>query len=196
MVGTLFITGDPASDELLNRDGLALLIGMLLDQQVPMEWAFTGPATLRNRLGHLDPAAIAAMSEDDFVAICCARPAIHRFPAAMGKRIHALCAAIVAGYPHGVEQLWLEAADGDDLYRRLRALPGFGDEKAKIFIALLGKRQGVQPPGWREAAGAFGDDVPRSVADIHSPESLQVVREWKKAQKAAQKDKQDRPLRS
>ena len=196
MVGTLFITGDPAADELLNNDGCALLIGMLLDQQVPMEWAFMGPATLRNRLGHLDPHAIGAMAEDDFVAICCARPAIHRFPAVMGKRIHALCRAIVVTYPDGVERLWLDAADGAELYRRLRALPGFGDEKAKIFIALLGKRQGVQPPGWREAAGAFGDEVPRSVADIHSPESLQVVREWKKAQKAAQKDKQDRPLRS
>ena len=112
----------------------------------------------------------------------------------MGKRIHALGAAIAGTYPHGVERLWLDAADGADLYRRLRTLPGFGDEKVKIFIALLGKRQGVQPPGWREAAGAFGDDVPRSVADIHSPESRQVVREWKKAQKAAELDKQDRPL--
>ena len=196
MVGTLFITGDAAADHLLNRDGFALLVGMLLDQQVPMEWAFTGPATLQTRLGHLDPARIAAMSEDDFVAVCCARPAIHRFPAAMGKRIRALCAAIAVECPDGVERLWQEAANGADLYRRLRALPGFGDEKAKIFIALLGKRQGLQLAGWREAAGAFGDDVPRSVADIHSPESLQVVREWKKAQKAARKDKQDRPLPS
>ena len=136
------------------------------------------------------------MSEDDFVAVCCARPAIHRFPAALGKRIHALCATIAVECPDGVERLWQEAAHGADLYRRLRALPGFGDEKAKIFIALLGKRQGLQLAGWREAAGAFGDDVPRSVADIHSPESLQVVREWKKAQKAARKDKQDRPLPS
>ena len=196
MVGTLFITGDPAADDLLNTDGVALLIGMLLDQQVPMEWAFMGPATLRARLGHLDPALVAAMSEDEFVAICGGRPAIHRFPAAMGKRIHAMCASIASTYPDGVERLWLSADDGADLYGRLLTLPGFGDEKAKIFIALLGKRQGVQPPGWREAAGAFGDDVPRSVADIHSPESLQVVREWKKAQKAAKKDKQDRPLRS
>ena len=196
MVGTLFITGDSAADDLLNNDGIALLIGMLLDQQVPMEWAFAGPATLRQRLGHLDPEKVAAMSEDDLVGVCCVRPAIHRFPAAMGKRIHALCASIAAGYPSGVDRLWLDAEDGSDLYRRLRTLPGFGDEKAKIFIAVLGKRQGVQPAGWREAAGAFGDDVPRSVADIHSPESLQVVREWKKAQKAANKDKQDRPLRS
>ena len=196
MVGTLFITGDAAADHLLNRDGIALLVGMLLDQQVPMEWAFAGPATLQTRLGHLDPARIAAMPEDDFVAVCCARPAIHRFPAAMGKRIHALCATIAVECPDGVERLWQDAANGADLYRRLRALPGFGDEKAKIFIALLGKRQGLQLAGWREAAGAFGDDVPRSVADIHSPESLQVVREWKKAQKAAKKDKQDRPLPS
>ncbi|MCU1395094.1 MAG: hypothetical protein JWM34_3522 [Ilumatobacteraceae bacterium] len=192
--GSLYITGDAEADALLNRDPVALLLGMLLDQQVPMEWAFTGPATLLARLGHLDPALITEMSEDDFVAVCCARPAIHRFPAAMGKRIHALCGVLSSTYGDDIEALWSSASDGADLYARLRRLPGFGDEKAKIFIAILGKRAGLALPGWREAAGAFGDDVPRSVADIHSPESLAVVRVWKKEQKAAKKDKQDRPM--
>ncbi|MCU1398725.1 MAG: hypothetical protein JWN62_1834 [Acidimicrobiales bacterium] len=194
--GSIFITGNPDADALLNRDPVALLLGMLLDQQVPMEWAFTGPFTLQARLGHLDASRIARMSEDDFVAVCCARPAIHRFPAAMGKRIHALCDVLTATYPEDVEALWTTAADGAEIYRRLRQLAGFGDEKAKIFIAILGKRCGIDTPGWRAAAGAFGDDVPRSVADIHSPESLAVVREWKRAQKAAKKDKQDRPMQT
>ena len=192
--GSIFITGNPDADALLNRDPVALLLGMLLDQQVPMEWAFTGPSTLRARLGHLDASKIAAMPVDDFVAVCCARPAIHRFPAAMGKRIHALCDVLTSAYPDDAESLWATAADGAEVYRRLRELPGFGDEKAKIFVAILGKRCGVDKPGWRAPAGAFGDDVPRSVADVHSPESLAVVREWKRAQKAAKKDKQDRPL--
>jgi uncharacterized HhH-GPD family protein len=194
MRGSLYITGNDGADALLNRDPTALLVGMLLDQQVPMEWAFMGPATLSSRLGHLDAARIAAMPVDDFVAVCCDRPAIHRFPAVMGRRIHELCAVLTATYAHDVEALWRTVADGPALYARLRELPGFGDEKAKIFIAILGKRCDVQPDGWRAAAGKFGDDVPRSVADISSPESLAVVREWKKAQKAAKKDKQDRPL--
>lgn len=193
--GSLFITGDDDADALLNTDATALLIGMLLDQQVPMEWAFAGPATLRRRLGHLGPARIAAMPVDDFVAVCRVRPAIHRFPAALGRRIHEMCIALVSTYQGDVESVWTGAADGAALYGRLRELPGFGDEKAKIFIALLAKRFDVRPSGWREAAGTFGDDVPRSVADIHSPESLAVVRAWKKAQKAANKDKQDRPLK-
>jgi uncharacterized HhH-GPD family protein len=192
--GTLYITGDADADRLLNTDPNALLIGMLLDQQVPMEWAFAGPATLRARLGHLDPVRIAAMDVDEVVAACCEKPAIHRFPAAMGRRIHALCTALVADHGGDAAAVWCDAASGAEVYRRLRALPGYGDEKAKIFVAILGKTQGVTPPGWREAAGKFGDDVPRSVADIDGPESLGKVREWKKAQKAAKKDKQDRPL--
>ncbi len=194
MTGTLHITGDPAADGLLNRDGTALLIGMLLDQQVPMEWAFTGPATLLARLGHLDAAKIAAMDPEDFVAVCCAKPAIHRFPASLGRRIHEMCAVLVRDFDGVGETVWQGVTAGDELYRRLRTLPGYGDEKAKIFVAILAKRMGVAPDGWRDAAGRFGDDVPRSVADIHSPESLTVVREWKKSQKAARKDKQDRPL--
>jgi uncharacterized HhH-GPD family protein len=192
--GTLYITGDTDADRLLNTDPNALLIGMLLDQQVPMEWAFAGPATLRARLGHLDPARIAAMDIDDVVAVSCEKPAIHRFPAVMGRRIHALCVALVAEHGGDAAAIWRDAESGGEVYRRLRALPGYGDEKAKIFVAILGKTQGVTPSGWREAAGKFGDDVPRSVADIDGPESLGKVREWKKAQKAAKKDKQDRPL--
>ena len=194
MAGTLFITGDPAADELLNADGTALLIGMLLDQQVPMEWAFTGPATLRSRLGHLDAARIAAMDEDAFVAVCCEKPAVHRFPASMGRRVRALCEALAERFDGRGEQVWAGVVTGDELYARLRTLPGFGDEKAKIFIALLGKRFGVQPAGWEAAAGVFGDGQPRSVADIHDTASLARVREWKKAAKAAKRDKQDRPL--
>ena len=193
MPGTLYITGDAAADKLLNTNANALLIGMLLDQQVPMEWAFAGPATLKRRLGHLDPKKIAAMDLDEFVAICCEKPAIHRFPGSMGKRIHAVCEALVTDYRGNAANIWKGVDDADDVYRRLRALPGYGEEKSKIFLAILAKTQGVEPSGWREAAGKFGDDTPRSVADVHDEVSLGKVREWKKAQKAAKKDKQDRP---
>jgi uncharacterized HhH-GPD family protein len=192
MPGTLYITADDTADGLLNTDGTALLLGMLLDQQVPMEWAFAGPATIHQRLGHLDPEKIAAMDVDDFVAVCAAKPAIHRFPAAMGRRIHEVCTVLADEYDGAAENLWRDVADGATLYARLHALPGFGDEKSKIFVALLAKTQGVRPEGWQDAAGKFGDDVPRSVADIDGPESLAKVREWKKAQKAVKRDKQDR----
>ncbi|MFI5714176.1 HhH-GPD-type base excision DNA repair protein [Kribbella sp. NPDC051620] len=191
MPGTLYITGDKAADGLLNKDGTALLIGMLLDQQVPMEWAFAGPAKLRERLGHLDAKKIAAMDVDEFVAICSDKPAIHRFPGAMGKRIHQVCVVLADEYGGKAANIWKGVDTGAELYRRLHALPGYGEEKAKIFVAILAKTQGVAPDGWREAAGKFGDDVPRSVADIDGPESLAKVREWKKAQKAAKRDKQD-----
>ena len=194
MRGSLAITGDEAADELLNTDGTALLIGMLLDQQVPMEMAFHGPATLLQRLGHVDATRIAAMSEDEFVAVCCDKPAIHRFPAVMGRRIHALCAVLATDYDGRGERVWDGVASGTELYDNLRSLPGFGDEKSRIFIAVLGKRMGVQPDGWRVAAGKFGDDTPRSVADSTSAETLAAVRQWKRAQRAAQLDKQDRPL--
>jgi uncharacterized HhH-GPD family protein len=195
MVGTLYITGDATADGLLNHDGTALLIGMLLDQQVPMEWAFTGPATLRARLGHLDARKIAAMDVEDFVAVCREKPAIHRFPVALGRRIHALCTVLATEYDGRGANVWTGVATGHELYERLRRLPGYGDEKARIFVAILGKTQGVTPEGWRDAAGRFGDDVPRSVADISDPATLAAVRDWKRAQKAAQRDKQDRPLK-
>ena len=124
---------------------------------------------------------------------CCEKPAIHRFPGSMGKRIHAVCEQLVADYRGNAANIWKGVDDADDVYRRLRALPGYGEEKSKIFLAILAKTQGVEPSGWREAAGKFGDDTPRSVADVHDEVSLGKVREWKKAQKAAKKDKQDRP---
>jgi uncharacterized HhH-GPD family protein len=136
------------------------------------------------------------MSEDQFVAVCCERPAIHRFPAVMARRIHALCIELDRHYRGRAEGVWSDVASADELYRRLRALPGFGEEKARIFIAVLGKRMGVRPDGWREAAGKFGEPTPRSVADSASPETLAEVRRWKRAQKAAALDKQDRPLRT
>jgi uncharacterized HhH-GPD family protein len=199
--GTLYITGDKAADALLNRDGTALLIGMLLDQQVPMEWAFAGPATLEQRLGHLDAKKISAMDVEEFVAVCCEKPAIHRFPASMGRRIHELCSVLSERYRGKGANVWNGVESGDELYARLRELPGYGDEKSKIFVAILGKRMDVAPTDWREAAGVFGDDVARSVADIDGVEALGKVREWKKAQKAAKKDKQgrtvpDRPVAS
>jgi len=193
MNGTLAVTGDPEADKLLNENPLALLTGMLLDQQVPMEWAFTGPKTLHDRLGHLDASKIAAMSEDDLVAICVERPAIHRFPGSMGRRIHAMCKVLEQEYQGQAEKLWADVADGKELAARLRALPGFGEEKTKIFVALLAKTQGVTPEGWEQAAGKFADGMPRSVADIRGPDTLAEVRNWKRAQKAAKRDKQDRP---
>jgi uncharacterized HhH-GPD family protein len=194
MTGTLYITGDIEADGLLNTNGAALLIGMLLDQQVPMEWAFAGPKTLHARLGHLDPSTIAAMDPEAFVAVCCQKPAIHRFPASLGRRIHDLCGVITEQYDGDATNVWRNVDSGAELYGRLRALPGYGDEKSKIFVAILAKSQGVAPPGWQDAAGKFGDDTPRSVADIDGPEALQKVREWKKAQKAAKRDKQDRSV--
>ena len=187
----LAITGDPESDALLTQEPLALVIGMLLDQQVPMEWAFRGPRTLKERLGgQLDCATMAAMPEDDVVAAFSAKPALHRFPGSMAKRTHALCQFLVDEYDGDAAAVWREALTGDELVARVQALPGFGLEKAKIFSALLAKRFGVRPPGWEVATAPFSDDAPRSVADIDSPEALQLVRAWKKAQKAAGKTKQ------
>ena len=185
------VTGDPEADRLLVEDPLALLIGMLLDQQVPMEWAFKAPHTLKERLGGLDAAKIAAMPEDDVVAAFTAKPALHRFPGSMGKRAHALCQAIVDDYGGGAEAVWRDAASGDELFTRLKALPGFGDDKSKIFLSLLAKRFGVKPPGWEEAGAPFSDATPRSVADIDSPETLAQVRNWKRSQKAKGKTKKD-----
>ncbi|MGQ0805039.1 MAG: HhH-GPD-type base excision DNA repair protein [Actinomycetota bacterium] len=191
---TIPVTGDPDADRLLVEDPLALLIGMLLDQQVPMEWAFRGPLTLRERLGvsgHLDAKAIAAMPPDELEALFRAKPALHRYPGSMAKRTHDLCRHLVDEYAGDAAAVWRDASSGDELYQRLRALPGYGEEKAKIFLAILGKRLGVAPPGWEEAAAPFSDTTPRSVADIDSPESLQRVREWKTTQKRMKKGKAD-----
>jgi uncharacterized HhH-GPD family protein len=194
-MGTLFITGDAQSDKLLNANGTALLIGMLLDQQVPMEWAFNGPATLKKRLGHLDPKKISQMDVDEFVSVCCEKPAVHRFPASMGRRIHELCGIIATQYKNKGENIWAGVADAQELTARLRVLPGYGEEKAQIFIALLAKRMGVKPRNWQTEAGVFSDDNPRTVADITSPETLLLVRSWKKAEKAAELDKRGKPLK-
>ncbi len=187
----LHITGDTDADELLTRDPLALLIGMLLDQQVPMEWAFRGPATLRNRLGGLDAAAIAAMDPAALEAVFRDKPALHRYPGSMAKRTHALCQHVVDEYGGDASKIWKRQSDPAIVFARLRALPGYGDEKARIMLAILGKRLRVAPAGWEEHARPFSDDQPRSVADIDSPETLARVRAWKQAQKAAGKGKAD-----
>jgi uncharacterized HhH-GPD family protein len=185
----IWLTGDPEADRLLTEDDNALLIAMILDQQVPMEKAFTGPLVIAQRMGgQLDVARIAAMPEEDFVAVCAQRPAIHRFPAAMAKRIHQVCQVLTDKYDGQAANVWRNAATGEEVREGLASLPGFGAEKAAIFTAVLGKRRGVQPPGWREAAGGFGEEgTYRSVADIVDPESLARVRETKRAVKAAKK---------
>ena len=186
------VTGKADADALLAEDPLALLIGMLLDQQVPMEWAFQSPVRLKERLGgRLDCREIAAMSPDEVAAVFSDKPALHRFPASMGKRTHALCQHLVDEYDGNPAALWEQAADAADLWSRIRALPGFGEEKAMIFLALLGKRFGAAPAGWEAYAGPFGDDQPRSVADIDSRERFDEVRAWKQARKAEGKSKQD-----
>ena len=188
----LAVTGDPDADRLLVEDPLALVIGMLLDQQVPMEWAFRGPARLKERLGGtLDANAIAAMPEDDLVAVFQTKPALHRFPGSMGKRTYALCRYLADEYGGDAAAVWTGATSGADLLARVQALPGFGEEKAKIFVALLAKRFGVRPEGWEAAAAPFSDAEPRSVADIDSAAALEQVRAWKKAKKAAGKSKRD-----
>ena len=184
------LTGDDAADRLLEDDPLALLTGMLLDQQVTMEKAFHSPYELKERLGgQLDAAEIAAMDPDKLRAVFADRPALHRFPGSMGERTLELCKALVEHYDGRAERVWETAKDGKELFANLKALPGFGDQKAKIFIALLGKRMGVQPPGWQEAAGFYGEHGCYSVADVDGPDSLAKVREYKRAAKAEAKAK-------
>lgn len=188
------ITFDDDANELLAKDPLALLYGMLLDQQVPMEWAFGAPLRLRDRMGgHIDAAEIAALDPDKLEAVFKGPPALHRFPGSMGKRTQALCQMLVDDYDGDAAQVWAGVESGPELLRRLKALPGFGGEKAKIFAALLAKRFGVRPPGWEQATAPFSDDQPRSVADIDSAESLARVRAWKKMMKAQNKAKSDQP---
>jgi uncharacterized HhH-GPD family protein len=188
----LAVTGDPDADALLVSDPFALLVGMLLDQQVPMEWAFKGPYTLKERMGgELDATKLAAMSPEEVEELFKQKPALHRFPGSMGKRTHALAVAITEDYGGDAGKVWKSAKDGADLYDRLRALPGYGDEKAKIFMAILAKRLGVKKKGWEEVATPFSDDTPRSVADIDSREAFDRVRAFKKEMKAKGKDKAD-----
>ncbi|AVZ73960.1 Fe-S cluster assembly protein HesB [Streptomyces lunaelactis] len=194
MSPTIHIAQQPEADELLGRSPLAALVGMLLDQQVPMEWAFSGPYTVAQRLGgdDLDAAEIAAYDPDAFAELLKAKPAVHRYPGNMAKRVQVLCQYLVDEYGGDASAVWRDAATGDELLARLKALPGFGEQKAQIFLALLGKQFGVQPKGWREAAGAYGEKGSyRSAADITGPESLSKVRahkqEMKRAAKAAKK---------
>lgn len=184
----LRIAQDEGADRLLADSPLALLLGMALDQQIPMEKAFRGPAVLLERLGHLDAARIADHPPEAFAAVMAQPPAVHRFPGSMGKRVQDLCRHLVEQHGGRAEALWEDVEDGPELLRRLQALPGFGRQKAQIFLALLGKQRGVQPQGWREAAGAYGEDgALRSVADVVSPETLLEVRAYKQAAKSAAK---------
>jgi uncharacterized HhH-GPD family protein len=189
MTATLHITGDADADALLSTDPLALLIGMLLDQQVPMETAFAGPAKLRDRIGGLDAAAIAGYDADELVDVFRIQPSIHRYPGSMAGRVQSLCSAVVEEWGGDASAIWTEGEpDGAEILKRLKALPGFGEQKAKIFVALLGKQYGLTADGWRAAAGDYGQEGSyRSVADIVDPGSLTKVREFKKAAKAAAK---------
>jgi uncharacterized HhH-GPD family protein len=185
----MWLTADPKANELLASDPLALLVGMLLDQQVPMEKAFGGPWVIKERLGRFDAHAVADADTDDFVAMCSKPPAIHRFPGSMAKRVQELCRALVERYDGDATRIWTEGEpDGKTVLKRLQQLPGFGEQKARIFVALLGKQYGVRPDGWREAAGAYGEEGSRrSVADVTDEQSLQEVRAYKKQAKAAAK---------
>jgi uncharacterized HhH-GPD family protein len=184
MSPTLPLTGEPEADELLAKDPLALILGMLLDQQFPMERAFVAPYRLRERLGgRLDAAEIASMDPDRLEEVFRTPPALHRFHGAMAKRAQALCQTLVDEWGGDAAALWRDASSGSELVKRLRSLPGFGAQKAKVFAALLAKRFGVRPEGWEQATSPYSDDQPRSVADIDSPDSLARVREWKRTMK-------------
>lgn len=187
-MATLTLTGEPEADRLLSDNDFALLIGMLLDQQIAMEVAFVGPHRLAERLdGPLTPAAVAATDPDRLEELFRTKPAIHRYPGSMAARVHALAEHLVAEHGGEAAAVWASADDGRELLRRLKALPGFGDQKARIFLALLGKQCGVRPPGWREAAGEYGQDGYRSIADVVDVASLAEVRAWKQERKAAAK---------
>ena len=189
---TLRLSQDPAADALLSDDPLALLLGMLLDQQIPMEKAFRGPYVLAERLGRLTAEALA--DADDLAELFARTPAIHRFPASMAGRVQELCRYLVSEYGGRAEAVWEDVATGKELLARLEALPGFGTQKAQIFVALLGKQLQVRPRGWRQAAGSYGEaGVLRSVADVDGPETLLKVRAYKQSVKAAAKAKKAGP---
>jgi uncharacterized HhH-GPD family protein len=185
----LHITGDPAADKLLSDDAFALLTGMLLDQQVTMESAFAGPEKIRTRIGSISPATVAAYDPEGFVEMFKESPAVHRFPGSMAGRVQALAETVEHEWGGDATAIWTQGnPDGKEVLDRLKALPGFGEQKAKIFLALLGKQCGLQAAGWREAAGNYGQaEVFLSVADIVDPESLRKVRASKQAAKAAAK---------
>jgi uncharacterized HhH-GPD family protein len=184
---SLHITGDAESDRLLSTDPLALLVGMLLDQQIAMETAFAGPAKIRDRLGAFDAAAIADAEPEAFVELFRSTPAVHRFPGSMAARVQSLCRAVVDDWGGDASSIWTrDDPTGAEILDRLTSLPGFGDQKARIFLALLGKQRGLDAAGWRDAAGPYGEEGSyRSVADIVDADSLTRVRETKRAAKAA-----------
>jgi uncharacterized HhH-GPD family protein len=186
MERTIRLAQSPEADELLGRSPLAALVGMLLDQQVPMEWAFAGPYTIARRMGRddLDAGEIAAYDPEEFAALLSAKPAVHRYPGSMAKRVQAVCRYLVDHYDGDAAALWRDVPTGREVFDRLLALPGFGRQKAQIFLALLGKQFDVTPEGWREAAGAYGEAGSfRSAADITGPESLAKVRAFKQEAK-------------
>ena len=187
---TLRLAQDPDADALLTNDPLALLMGMLLDQQFPLEWAFRAPWRLAQRMERtsLDASELAGWDPEAFVKLMAGPPALHRYPAAMAGRTQALAALVVDRYGGDAAALWRDAPDGATLLRRLTALPGFGEQKARIFVALLGKQLRVRPEGWREVAGPYGEDGSRrSAADVTDPETLAEVRAFKQAAKRTAK---------
>ena len=187
MATSLRIAQDETADELLSTDPFALLLGMLLDQQFPMERAFAGPAKVKERFGNLDPAQIADADPEAFADLCATPPAVHRYGRSMAGRIQAVAAVVRDEYDGDVTRIWTDAS-AKEIVTRLKALPGFGDQKARIFAALLGKQLGVRPDGWREAIGPYAEDGSRrSVADVTDETSLQEVRDYKKAAKAQAK---------
>jgi uncharacterized HhH-GPD family protein len=183
----IHITGDPHADEVLTDSPFALLVGMMLDQQYPMEHAFRGPAKVLDRFGSIEPGAIAAADPAEFKALCSTPPAIHRFPGSMAERLQTLAALVEEKYDGHAERLWTEAASASDLLARVMELPGFGKQKAQIFVALLAKQLGVRPEGWERAVGDYALEGYRSVADVTDAASLQKVRDFKQAKKAAAK---------
>jgi uncharacterized HhH-GPD family protein len=188
-VPKLQLAQDQAADALLGANPFALLVGMVLDQQIPLEVAFAGPKKIADRMGGFDAAEIADYDPDKFAALCSERPAVHRFPGSMAKRIQAVAQIVVDQYDGDAAAVWTAGdPDGPELLQRLKALPGFGEQKARIFLALLGKQYSVTPKGWRAAAGEFGKaGTHLSVADIADANSLDKVRSYKKQMKAAKK---------
>ena len=182
---SLPFTPDAAANRLLAEEPLALLIGMLLDQQFPMERAFAGPAKIQDRFGSLDPAAIAAAEPEQFASLCAEPPAVHRFPGSMAERVQAVAGIVTEEYAGHADRIWTEAADAADLLERMTALPGFGRQKAQIFVALLAKQLDVRPEGWEAAVGDYSLEGYRSVADVVDQASLEKVRAFKKEKKAA-----------
>ena len=183
----LNITGDPRADAVLDGSPFALLLGMLLDQQYPMEHAFRGPAKILDRFGSLEPAQIAAAEPEQFASLCSEPPAVHRFPGSMAQKVQAVAQIVVEEYDGDAERIWTDAENAQDLLRRMTALPGFGKQKAQIFIALLAKQRGVRPEGWETVVGDYSHEGYRSVADVVDTASLEKVRAYKKAKKAAAK---------